>query len=531
MRIRSILPSGAVIAAGAIAVGCWFIWRTSFDTVSRYDVIQASPRIDPEYGSLVVPPDFAPLNFIIREPGVGFYTDIHDSQGNHIIVKSVRPMVQIPEERWRRLLSQNRGREIFFDIYTKGNNGAWKRFAPCIDTVSHDDIDHYLAYRLMPPLYSRYGTMGIYQRTLSSFKEKPLWLNRMSGYNCMNCHSFKNNDPEYMLMHMRGGKGKGTLIKRGNNVFNLNTGTAFNKPGAFPAWHPSGAIIAFSVNRVRQFFHATGEPREGFDRKSKIIIYNLSTNTISSPPALHNPNEMPTQPEWSPDGSYLYYCCAPQYPEDSLATYYTRIFYDLRRIRYWAEKDLWGEPETVLSHEKTGLSISFPKISPDGKFLLCCMARYGTFPVFRPGGDICLLTLKTGQYRRLEINSEEPESFPNWSSNGRWFVFSSKRLDGICARPFFCHIDSNGNVSKPALLPQKDPRFYSSFLQTYNLSTLVKGPVRLTPQAMVTILENGEYARNAQLSLELKKELAQTPLPENAMPDTLKSYENNAILH
>ena len=129
-----------------------------------------------------------------------------------------------------------------------------------------------------------------------------------------------------MLMHMRGGKGSGTLIKQGKNVFKLNLTTAFNKSGAFPAWHPSGALVAFSVNRVRQFFHATGEPREGFDRNSKILLYHCAANAVSSPPALHNPNEMPTQPVWSPDGSYLYYCCAPQYPEDSLATYYARIF-------------------------------------------------------------------------------------------------------------------------------------------------------------------------------------------------------------
>ena len=491
--------------------------------------MRISPRIEPDYGSLVIPPDFAPLNFTIREPGISFYTDIHDAQGNHVIVKSGRPIVQIPRKGWKRLLSANRGKEIILDIYAKGNNGIWKRFDPLIDTVSCDDIDHYLVYRLMPPLYSRYGTMGIYQRTLSSFNEKTLWLNRMSGYNCMNCHTFKNNDPDYMLMHMRVGKGKGTLIKQGKNVFKLNTETAFNKPGAFAAWHPSGTLIALSVNRVRQFFHATDEPREGFDRKSKIIIYNLATNIISSPPALCNPHEMPTQPEWSPDGSYLYYCCAPQYPEDSIATYHTRIFYNLCRICYSAEKDTWGEPETVLSHEKTGLSISFPKISPDGKFLLCCMARYGTFPVFRPGGKIYLLSLKTGVCRRLDMNSEEPESYPNWSSNGRWFVFSSKRIDGICAKPYFCHIDSNGNVSKPVLLPQKDPSFYSSFLQTYNLSTLIKGPVRLTPQAMVSILEDGKHVRNAQLSVELQKRVAQEPSPENVVQKQPLASESGPV--
>jgi hypothetical protein len=527
MKLRNLRLGAPFFAAGALFVGC----ASDSNTITRYDTVQDIPRIEPDYTSLVIPPTIAPLNFIIRESGVRFFIDIRDAKGDHITLKSGRPIVTIPENRWKRLLLCNKGKVLFIDVYVKGQNGVWKRFAPLVDTVSNDTIDPYLVYRLMPPLYTRYGKMGIFQRNLTSFEEKQLWLNRMSGNNCMNCHTFKNNDPDYMLIHMRGGKGKGTLIKQGKKVFKLNLETSFNKPGGFPAWHPSGALIAFSVNRVRQFFHATGEPREGFDRKSKIIVYHTVTNTISSPPALHNPAEMPTQPEWSPDGSYLYYCCARQYPEDSLEAYYTHIFYDLCRIRYNAQKDAWGEVETVLSHEKTGLSVSFPRISPDGNVLLCCMARYGTFPVFRPGGDIYLLDLRTGRYRCLDINSNEPESFPNWSSNGRWFIFSSKRLDGICARPYICHIDSNGAVSKPLLLPQKDPRFYSSFLQTFNLSTLVKGPIRISPQAMVAILEDDHNVRNAHLSLQLQEELTQTSAREKIMPDTEKVLDGRTLMH
>jgi hypothetical protein len=159
------------------------------------------------------------------------------------------------------------------------------------------------------------------------------------------------------------------------------------------------------------------------------------------------------------------------------------------------------------------------------------MSRHGTFPVFRPGGDIYLVNLKTGQYKRLDINSEGPESFPNWSSEGRWFVFSSKRLDGICSRPFLCHIDSNGAVSKPLLLPQNDPDFYSSFLQTYNLPTLVKGPVRLSPQAMVAILEDNNHVKNARLSLDLEQDLAQTSSSEKPMPDSQKLSETRMMMH
>jgi hypothetical protein len=365
MRVRCILLSVALIAVGTTVVGYLRLPGPGSGVVAKYDVVQGSPRIEPDYASLVIPPNFAPLNFVIRESG----TDIHDSQGHHITVKSADPVVLIPEKRWRRLLSDNRGKEICIDVYTKRHNGTWQRFSPLIDTVSRDDIDRYMVYRLMPPLYSRYGKMGIFQRCLSSFWEKPLWLNRMSGNNCMNCHTFKKNNPDYMLMHMRGGKGKGTLIKQGKKVFKLNLETAFNKPGAFPAWHPSGTLVALSVNRVRQLFHATGEPREGFDRKSKIIMYNIETNTVSSPAALHNPGEMPTQPEWSPDGSCLYYCCAPQYPEDSIAAYYG--FFTICAVFLIQPKRIPGESrKRFYPMRRPGSASLFPKFLPMENF--CC---------------------------------------------------------------------------------------------------------------------------------------------------------------
>ena len=525
------------IAIAAIAFACLsFIYSTIRNIggdIKSFIVVKTPPSIDPDYTSTVIPLDIAPLNFIIKESGAGFFTDIHGSKGAHITIKSLRPIVQIPLKKWRKLLALNKGGEIHIDIFAKGNDGAWKRFAPITNTVSPDAIDEYLVYRLLPPLYTMYGKMGIYQRRISTFEEKPLWLNRMSGGNCMNCHTFLHNDPDYMILHMRGGEGNGTLIKRGNTMFKVNTATEFNKPAGYPAWHPSGTIVAFSVNTIRQFFHATGDNREGFDKGSKIILYNVSTNTISSTPSLSDPSAMPTQPEWSPDGRYLYYCTAPRIPADGISLCHEKICYDLMRIGFTASTGAWGAPEIVLSHEKTGRSISFPRISPDGNFLLCCMMPFGAFPVFRPGGDIYLLNTQSGNYRRLEMNSDEAESFPRWSSNGRWFVFVSKRIDGISARPYFSHIDSNGVASKPLLLPQKDPRFYESFLKTYNLPELLKAPFSVSPRALVRALCDNKHIRNAQCDPEIitRLGLQKKTTPDTNDRNTSQQSQNKATTH
>ena len=90
MSIRSMLPVVALIAAGATVTGCVRFPQAGLEAMGRYDSVPASPRIEPDYGSLVIPPEFAPLNFIIREPGIAFFTDIHGAQGDHISITSVK---------------------------------------------------------------------------------------------------------------------------------------------------------------------------------------------------------------------------------------------------------------------------------------------------------------------------------------------------------------------------------------------------------------------------------------------------------
>lgn len=77
----------------------------------------------------------------------------------------------------------------------------------------------------------------------------------------------------------------------------------------------------------------------------------------------------------------------------------------------------------------------------------------------------------------LEINSAETDSYHCFSGAGHWFVFSSKRMDGLHTRPFFSYLDEEGNATKPFVLPQKDPEFYATFIKNYNIPELIKGEV------------------------------------------------------
>ena len=99
------------------------------------------------------------------------------------------------------------------------------------------------------------------------------------------------------------------------------------------------------------------------------------------------------------------------------------------------------------------------------------------FPYLQPDSDLYVMDLATRKLRRLEINSDQADTWHSWSSNSRWVVFSSKRIDGLLARPYFSYVDQQGEFHKPFVLPQEDPSFYGFCLNTFNVPELMRGPV------------------------------------------------------
>jgi len=90
------------------------------------------------------------------------------------------------------------------------------------------------------------------------------------------------------------------------------------------------------------------------------------------------------------------------------------------------------------------------------------------------------------------------------SSNGRWFVFSSKRRDGLCTRPYISYFDEDGNAYKSILLPQKNPQFYDTFIINYNVPEFVKGQVKATPQEFMKVAFDQKNKLDAKLDPEVK---------------------------
>ena len=86
-----------------------------------------------------------------------------------------------------------------------------------------------------------------------------------------------------------------------------------------------------------------------------------------------------------------------------------------------------------------------PGFPPDGKQLVFTLSEYGNFSIWHKDADLYRIDLDSGVMHRMdEVNSDDVESYHSWSSNSRWLVFSSRRIDGLYTRPYLVHIDENG---------------------------------------------------------------------------------------
>jgi len=432
-------------------------------------------EIFPDYTSLEIPVNIAPMNFLIKEEGDCYKVKISNSRGRKIFIKSGDGKIIIPNRKWRKLLLESSHDTIKIEIAINRNK-SWHIFPAITNYVSNDSIDPYIVFRKINPALILWNDMAIVQRNTESFEESAILENKNTGGNCMHCHTFQNRNPEKFMLHLRAPGG--TYIKSGEIQRWLDTKTSYTIASfAYPAWHPTKNIIAFSTNKIQQVMYSTGEHLNAvFDDVSDIVMYDILNNEVFTSHQIAG-EDLENLPEWSPDGKYLYYINCPISRKQKMGKL---VKYDLMRIAFDSELRNWGKPELLLSSDSTGFSISFPKVSPDGNQLIFCAADIGYFTISNPTSDLYILDLQTKSFRKLNVNSSKTESFHDWSFNSKWIVFASKREDGLITLPYFSHIDENGLESKPFVLPEENPETQLTGLFNYNRPVFVSGKTKIS---------------------------------------------------
>lgn len=451
-------------------------------------LLASAPVIFPDYQGVTIPQQIAPLHFRVeKELGEVVAAKFSTDGGKVVEVSADGNDICISEADWKDLLSsvlrendssRKSSSSIHVQVIVK-RNGEYCGYKPFSIYVSADSIAPYIAYRLIEPGYEKWYKMGIYQRCLSDYSQSPILENTVTGNNCMNCHNFCNRNAKQMMLHLRAGKLGGTYVMQGDGMAKkLSIDVDSIKSLVYPAWHPSGKLIAFSTNDTHQVFHSSDRNRiEVYDQKSDVVVYDLASNHIFTSPLLNSQRSFETYPCFSPDGKRLYFCTADSV---EMPRRYKDVKYSVCSIAFDAAHHAFGtEVDTLFSAHTTGKSAVMPRISPDGKWLVMTVADYGCFPIWHHEADLYIINLRTRQYHPLAAaNSRDTESYHSWSSNGRWLLYASRRVNGLYSMPYIVHIDAQGKPSKPFLLPQSSPDYYDKCLKSFNIPEFVAGKVK-----------------------------------------------------
>jgi len=444
------------------------------NTPENIKATNSYPNIYPDYINVTIPENIAPLNFMIRGDSCEKMKATIIGKQQSITIKG-KNKIQIPIKKWKKVLLKEK-QQLSITVSAK-INGHWKQYKTFVWNVKPNKIDAYLSYRLIEPGYEVWNKLQLVERNVETFEEHVLADNNLVDNSCMNCHIYANNNPHISFFHLRGTKG-GTVLNRNGKLRKIITRTPKMIANAtYGNLHPSGRYGVFSTNIVIPEFHSFKNKRlEVYDRASNLVVIDFDTNKAFSQPFLSDTANYETFPVFSVDGKWIYYCSAPAKPvPDSIRA----LRYSILKIAFNPDSATIGtKSDTVWNANKHNASACHLKTSPDGKYLLYTISDYGTFPIWHREADLQMLNLETQEINKLtNVNDTCSDSYHCWSSNSRWFVFASKRDNGIYGKPYFAYIDKNGQASKPFVLPQRDPASYNFMLKSFNIPELSTGRV------------------------------------------------------
>lgn len=292
-------------------------------------------------------------------------------------------------------------------------------------------------------------------------------------HTCANCHSF-SADGKTMGIDVDGPKNdkglyavvpiKTNMSIRNQDMVSWNSDMSVGKSrvGFMSQVSPDGQYVlstfagqgqnipsSFFVQNFKDYrFLQVFYPTRGI-----LAVYNRATGRREPLPGADDPKYVQTDGVWSPDGKYIVFARAeakdPYVDGQQLPTHANdpnevQMQYNLYRIPFNDGKG--GEPEPILGASNNGMSNNFPKVSPDGRWIVFVKCRNGQ--LMRPDSQLYIVPVNGGVARRMRCNTSLMNSWHSFSPNGRWLVFSSKSRS-VYTQMYLTHIDEQGQDSPP----------------------------------------------------------------------------------
>lgn len=317
---------------------------------------------------------------------------------------------------------------------------------------------------------------------IASYDDPPVVLTNLPV--CGNCHSF-SGDGRFLGMDVDVGNDKGayvftsfdeqTTLSRDKLISWTDYDPEVPTFGMLPRVSPDGSYVLAGVRDRAVFL-----PREDilfsqifFPVMGILAYYDRATGTIAALPGADDAAYVQSNAVWSPNGEYVYFARSPAAQlETENPEYDILLSVEESAEVLGGEEFLWraqeggkrfrfnlfripfndgrgGTPEPIEGGSYNEMSNYFPKISPDGRWLVFTQAH--SFMLLQPDSRLYIMPAEGGEPRLMNANTTRMNSWHSWSPNSRWLVFSSKEF-GPYTQLFLAHIDEDGNDSRPVLL-------------------------------------------------------------------------------
>jgi tetratricopeptide (TPR) repeat protein len=343
---------------------------------------------------------------------------------------------------------------------------------------------------------------------------------------CGNCHSF-SGDGRFLGMDVDVGNDKGayvftsfdeqTTLSRDKLISWTDYDPDVPTFGMLPRVSPDGRHVLAGVRDRAVFL-----PREDilfsqifFPVMGILACYDQTTGRIAALPGADDAAYVQSNAAWSPDGEYVYFARSPAAQLETESPEYDillsveesaevlggeeflwnaqeggkRFRFNLFRVPF--NDGRGGTPEPIEGASYNEMSNYFPKISPDGKWLVFTQAH--SFMLLQPDSRLYIMPADGGAPRLMNANTERMNSWHSWSPNSRWLVFSSKEF-GPYTQLFLTHIDEDGNDSRPVLL-----RNFTTADRAVNIPEFVNIPPSSIRAIQERFIDDYNYYRSGRI--------------------------------